>query len=100
MYPHEPRSRITHQGSAMTRARKAAQKALLVLGGVVMLASAFVISLVFFVILAAVVLVGGGYLWWHTRELRKQWRERMRDQERSMPRASGEVIEGEFVSRD
>lgn len=96
----DPRERLTHQGSALSRAKQIALKTLLALGGVVMIASAFMISLVFFVILLAVVLVSGGYLWWHTRELRKQWRARMRDVERSQPRPGGQIIEGEFVSRD
>ena len=58
-----------------------------------MLASAFAISLVFIVIALAVVLVFGGYLWWKTRELRRQVHERMQSQ--SMP--GGEIIEGEVI---
>jgi hypothetical protein len=73
-------------------------KALAVLGGAVMLVSAFVVSLAFLAIGLAVVLTAGGYLWWQTRELRRQLRTGM--QEQSQPRSAGEVIEGEVISRD
>jgi hypothetical protein len=40
----------------------------------------------------------GGYLWWQTRDLRRQMRARM--QEQSHARSRGVVIEGEVISRD
>lgn len=43
-----------------------------------------------------VVLTVGGYLWWQTRELRRQMRARMQPQ----PQAGGEVIEGEVISQE
>ena len=61
-----------------------------------MLASAFVLSVVFLAIGVAVVLTVGGYLWWQTRELRRQMRARMQEQ----PQSAGEVIEGEVISRE
>lgn len=88
----EPRARIGYRGSAMSRGKQIAVKALVVLGGTLMLASAFVLSLVFLAIGLAVVLIGGGYLWWQTRELRRQLRARMQ------PQPAGDVIEGEVVS--
>jgi|SRR3954462_1908749 hypothetical protein len=95
MQRDEPRARIDYRGSALSRARQIALKSLLVVGGAVMLASAFLVSLVFFVIALAVVLVFGGYLWWKTRELRRQLRARA--QERHWQQSGGRVIEGEVV---
>src|SRR5688500_16104319 len=92
----EPRARIGYRGSALSRAKGIALKGLLVLGGAVTLVSAFVVSLVFVAIGLAVVLTVGGYLWWQTRELRRQMRTRMQGQ----PQPAGNVIEGEVISPD
>lgn len=96
MHLDEPRSRIAYRGSVMSQAKQLALKALVVIGSTVMLVSAFMVSMMFIVIGLAVVLVFGGYLWWKTRELRKQLRTRM--QEHSQP--AGRVIEGEVISRE
>jgi hypothetical protein len=93
MYPDEPRARIAYRGSAISRAKTFAVKAFVVLGGAVMLVSAFMVSLVFLAIGLAVVLIFGGYLWWKTRELRSQLRERMQGQQQP----AGDVIEGEVI---
>jgi uncharacterized iron-regulated membrane protein len=77
----------------MSRAKQIALKAVVVLGGIVLLASAFVVSLVFVAIGFAVVLSFGGYLWWKTRELRRQVHARMEEQQRP----AGRVIEGEVI---
>jgi protein-S-isoprenylcysteine O-methyltransferase Ste14 len=98
MHLDEPRARIGYQESALSRAKHLALKGFLVLGGVVMLVSAFVVSLVFVAIGLAVVMIFGGYLWWQTRELRRQMRVRM--QEQSQSRSDGRVIEGEVISRE
>lgn len=45
-------------------------------------------SLAIFATMAAIALLLGGYLWWKTRALRRQMRERPRD---------GRIIEGEVV---
>jgi protein-S-isoprenylcysteine O-methyltransferase Ste14 len=94
----EPRARLDYRGSAISRARSLALKGLLVLGGALTLVSAFVVSLVFVAIGLAVVVAVGGYLWWQTRDLRRQMRARM--QEQSHARSRGVVIEGEVISRD
>lgn len=94
----EPRAQIGYRGSALSRIKLLALKSVVVLGGVLTLASAFVFSVVFLAIGLVVVLVVGGYLWWQTRELRRQIRARM--QEQSQPRSDGNVIEGEVISRD
>jgi hypothetical protein len=98
MNMNEPRARIGYQASALSRAKNLALKGLLVLGGAVTLVSAFVVSLVFVAIGLAVVLAVGGYLWWQTRDLRKQLRARM--QEQSYSRPGGVIIEGEVISRE
>jgi hypothetical protein len=72
-----------------------------VLGGTLVVASAFVLSLVFVAIALTVVLAGGGYLWWKTRDLRREMRAQMRAQPRSAGIViEGEVIEGEVISRE
>ena len=70
----------------------------MILGGAVMLVSAFVVSLMFLAIGLVIVLTAGGYLWWKTRELRRQLRARM--QEPSHPQPAGQVIEGEVISQE
>ena len=94
----DPRARIGYQGSAVSRAKSLALKGLLVLGGAVVLVSAFVVSLVFVAIGLAVVLIFGGYVWWQTRELRRQMRVRVQSQ--SQPQSGGRVIEGEVISQE
>jgi len=92
----EPRARIGYRGSAVSRAKHFASKALVVLGGTLVLVGAFALSLVFLSIGLAVVLVVGGYVWWKTRELRREIRARMQSQ----PQGAGVVIEGEVISRE
>jgi hypothetical protein len=96
MQPDEPRARIGHRNSAVSKAKLLALKALVVVGGVVTLASAFVLSVAFLAIGLVVVLAFGGYLWWKTRELRRQMRERI-DERQWQPRSEGDVIEGEVI---
>lgn len=59
--------------------------------GAVFLIVAFMVSMVVFAIALAGALVIGGYLWWKTRELRRQMRERP---------PGGHVIEGEVIRDD
>lgn len=93
----EPRERVGYQGSAISRAKQLALKGLLVVAGAVTLVSAFVVSLVFVAIGMAVVLTVGGYLWWQTRDLRRQMRARMQE---PYPRPGGRIIEGEVISQE
>ena len=95
MYLDETRARIGYRGGAISRAKQLALKGLVVLGGALTLAGAFLLSLVFLAIGLAVVLTVGGYLWWKTRELRRQIRAGM--QEQSQPWSTGDVIEGEVL---
>jgi O-antigen/teichoic acid export membrane protein len=94
MHLDESRNRIGYRSDAISRAKQFALKTLVVLGGAVMLVSAFVLSVVFLAIGAAVVLTFGGYLWWKTRELRRQMRTRMQQP----PHSGGQIIEGEVIS--
>lgn len=59
--------------------------------GALLLIAAFMVSVVVFAIALAGALVIGGYLWWKTRELRRQMRERP---------PGGHVIEGEAIRDD
>jgi len=65
-------------------------------GGFILAVALVGLALMFSVLLFAVVLVAGaamwGYLWWRTRDLRKQMREQMR----AHP-PGGVVIEGEAI---
>ena len=98
----DERARLGLHGSATHRAKSfMAKTAAIVMGGV-LLASAFLISLAFFVVALAVVLVLGGYVWWKTRELRRQIREQMRGQNIArhvQNTASGDVIDGVVISK-
>ena len=94
----EPRARIAYRDTALARVKLLAVKAFVVLGGVVTLASAFVLSVAFVAIGLVVVLSLGGYLWFKTRELRRQLRARM--QEPLQPRYADDVIEGEVISQE
>ena len=98
MYLDEPRARIGYRGGAISRAKQFALKGLVVLGGALTLAGAFLLSLVFLTIGLTVVLIVGGYLWWKTRELRRQMRAQM--QEQSQPWSDGDVIEGEVITQE
>jgi hypothetical protein len=73
-------------------------KAAAVIGGAILIVSALALSLVFFAVLIVVGVLVGGYLWWKTRELRKQIRTQL---ESTSPfhtdRGKGETLEGEII---
>ena len=68
------------------------RKALGVILGAVLLAAALLFSVVVFAVLAVGGLLVLGYLWWKTRDLRRQLRQQVRE-----PAPGGRVIEGEVV---
>lgn len=75
------------------------RKALAVAGTAVLLAGAFLVSIVLLVVLMTLGLAAWGYLWWRTRDLRKQMRDqfavmqaRTQDQGEAVT-----IIEGEFT---
>jgi hypothetical protein len=93
-------------GGVAQRAKGFMAKATGVALGAVMLAGAFAVSLAFFVFILAAGLVVGGYLWWKTRDLRRQLREQMRQHDTGHAQrdvrsdeATGNVIEGVVISR-
>lgn len=65
--------------------------------GVAVLFLVFTLSLLLFVVLVAGGLLIWGFLWWKTRELRKQMREQMRQPPPDEAVSEGAVIEGEVI---
>ena len=63
-------------------------KILTTVASVVVLVAAFMLSLVIFTAVAVTALIAGAYLWWKTRELRRQMREQSR---------GGRIIDGEVI---
>lgn len=63
-------------------------KILTTVASAAVLVMAFMFSLFVFAVVATIGLMLGGYLWWKTRELRKQMRERP---------PGGRVIDGEVI---
>lgn len=61
----------------------------------VVLVVAFMFSMVLLVFVVTAGLLVYGYLWWKTRDLRKQMREHAREQ--PLGEAGGDVIEGEVI---
>jgi ABC-type nickel/cobalt efflux system permease component RcnA len=100
MQGDKERARLGYSGGVTSRAKSFMAKTAAVVVGGVMLASAFVVSLAFFAFALAAALVLGGYIWWKTRELRRQMREQFHSQTHSHPSgSSGDVIEGVVISR-
>jgi hypothetical protein len=98
----EERPRLGYQGRVGSRANAFIAKTLAVVAGGVALASAFVLSLIVFALAFAIIVIGGGYLWWKSRELRKQLRAHMREgqmQHSHRAASTSNVIEGVVISR-
>lgn len=70
------------------------RKALAFAGALLLLAGAVAISIVVFVFTLAAMMVVGAYLWWKTRDARRQMRAQM-----NAPPPQGNVIEGEVVEK-
>ncbi|HVS25819.1 MAG TPA: hypothetical protein VHE58_00670 [Burkholderiales bacterium] len=89
MQTDEERSTLTGSDARFsTNALGLLGKVLTFASGAVLLVVAFMFSLLVFAILVTGGLLVWGYLWWKTRELRRQMRER---------RPGGRVIEGETI---
>jgi membrane protein implicated in regulation of membrane protease activity len=103
MQGDEERARLAYKGGVTSRAKSFMAKTAAVVVGGVMLASAFVVSLAFFAFALAAALVFGGYLWWKTRDLRRQMREQLHGQMHvhvsQRAGSPGDVIEGIVISR-
>lgn len=68
------------------------QKVVGVVVTIVVVGLALMFSVLLFAVVVSVGVVAWGYLWWRTRELRKQMREHQRQQP-----SGGVVIEGEVI---
>jgi Flp pilus assembly protein TadB len=88
MAPDEEQARLT--GSSLRRPGFLG-KLLAAVAGAVLLVSAFMVSLLVFAVALAGALLLVGYVWWKTRDLRRQMRERP---------PGGHVIEGEVIRDD
>lgn len=92
MQTDEERSKLTRSdASSVTNASGLLGKVLTFALAAVLLVVAFMFSLMVFAILVTVGLLVWGYLWWKTRELRRQMREQPQ---------GGRVIEGEAIRDD
>jgi len=58
---------------------------------------ALMFSALLFAVIAVVVVVAGGYLWWKTRDLRKQMREQFQEQPSGGVIIEGTVIESRMI---
>jgi hypothetical protein len=113
MHDNDGQTRLHYRGAVTARPQGLVAKTLSVVLGVAVVVSAFVVSIAFFAVAAVLVLAFGGYLWWKTRDLRRQLREQMQEglvqggpmqdgnvtQEFRPADSPGDVIEGVVVSR-
>jgi hypothetical protein len=101
MTREEERARLSYEGGRPSSWSMGGvvQKAIAVAAGALLIASAIAVSVVLFIVLIAGALVGGTYLWWKTREVRKQMREATSEHVRPSGAPRGEVIEGEIISK-
>jgi hypothetical protein len=70
------------------------------LGGVLVAIALTIAALIFasviLAVAAAVAIVLGGWLWWRTRDVRRELRRRNLESAAGIERAEGAVIEGEY----
>lgn len=89
MQGNDERYRLTGAGTAAASGVSGwVGKALATAAGIVLVIAGFVLSLLAFAAVATIGLLGAFYLWWRTRELRRQMREHP---------PGGRVIEGEVL---
>ncbi|HEY6281068.1 MAG TPA: hypothetical protein VIW72_04655 [Burkholderiales bacterium] len=92
MQTNEEQSKLTGSDARFsTNAPSLLAKVLTFASAAVLLVVAFMFSLLVFAILVTGGLLAWGYLWWKTRELRRQMREQP---------PGGRVIEGEAICED
>ncbi len=94
-------ARIGYNGNRLGwRVQGVVGKLLALATGAVLLVGAVAISIAVFAAAAAGLLVVGLYVWWKTRDLRKQMRAASSNHAVSNPAViDGEIIEGEVVER-
>ena len=70
------------------------------LGGVLVAIALAIAALIFasviLAVAAAVAIVLGGWLWWRTRDVRRELRRREFERATDIERAEGAVVEGEY----
>ena len=70
------------------------------LGGVLIAVALTIAALIFasviLAVAAAIAIVVGGWLWWRTRDVRRELRRRDLESTADVARAEGAVIEGEY----
>lgn len=89
----EKQSRLTGNGAPFrAHSRGLLGRLLMFTAGAVLLVAVFMASLLLFAVVLMGGLLVGGYLWWKTRDLRRQMREQMR----ARP-TGGRVIEGDAI---
>ncbi|MET0281501.1 MAG: hypothetical protein ABW278_10320 [Steroidobacteraceae bacterium] len=89
-----------HRASPLSRVQTLLARAIALIAGAALLVGAFFVSVAFFAVAFAVGLCALAVFLWKTRHLRRQIRERMRDQgpdPRSWPPPAGDVIEGTVI---
>lgn len=86
MQGNDERYRLNGAGAAPVAGRVG--KALATAAGIVLVAAGFLLSLLAFAAVATIGLLGALYLWWRTRELRRQMGNHP---------PGGRVIEGEII---
>jgi hypothetical protein len=103
----EKRSKQNYDGTSASsqaapfRAPGIVGKAAAVIGGAILLLSTLALSILFFAVLIVAGVLVGGYLWWKTRELRKQIRTQLSSGETLQGEIiEGEIIEGEIIVED
>ena len=71
------------------------------IAGTALLVAGFFFSLIVIAVLLSVGAIGGTYLWWKTRTLRREMRERLQAaQQRMNPDQGGVIVEGEVVREE
>ena len=96
MHFDDKRPEWDERGAAPTRgAPGLVARVAAIIGGAILLVSALALSIFFFAVVAVAGVLVGGYLWWKTRELRKQIRTQFASSD-----SQREIIEGEIIEAD
>lgn len=91
-------ARLDDHGTAASRVRNIAVRALTIVASVLTLAGAFVLSVAIFAVALTAMIVVGSWLWWKTRDLRRQLRTAAQDRVHAR-HPQHNTIEGVVISR-
>lgn len=89
MQGNDPQYRLNGAGTPVNGITAWVGRVVAATAGIVLVAAGFMLSLIAFVAVATVGALGALYLWWRTRDLRRQ----MRDMQDNPP--GGRIIEGD-----